>query len=130
MPSSEARHEYDFELPDTDPPIGPNMLMHLLDNPDHAHVLPILVRRIPVKRKQRLKPCPIKGSSAGWGINFIEGVEGKAVFACAFMGFVLCLVAAITWTVVRDDVQGGFGIGAFILAFSLYCSNKLDVLVL
>lgn len=61
--------------------------------------------------------------------QFVEGVEGKASFACAFIGFVLCLIAAVTRTIVLDDAQGGFGIGAFILAFFLVCSIRLNILV-
>lgn len=38
-------------MPDTDPPIGPNILIHLVEIPDHAPVLPILVKRIPIKRR-------------------------------------------------------------------------------
>lgn len=124
MPSIESRHDYDFEFPDTNPPIGRNLAMHLLENPDHAPVLPILFRRIPVKRRQRLQPCPVKGVSQGWGVLFIESVNGVAVFTCACIGFVLCLIASVTWTAVRSNVQGGFGIGAFILAFFLFCSTK------
>ena len=129
MPSSEARHDYDYELPDVDPPIGPNMAMHLFENPEHAPALPILFKRVPVKRHQRLEPCPTKGTASGWGVHFVESVNGFAVFSCALVGFILCLVTSIVWTVVRGDVQGGFGIGAFILAFFLFCSTKLHLLV-
>jgi len=129
VPSLEPRHEYDYEMPDTDPPIGPNVAMHLLENPDHAHVLPILLRRIPTRRDRKLSPCPVKGVSIGWGVQFVEGVSPKAVFAFASVGLAICLVTSISWTVARKDVQGGFGIGAFILAFSIFCSSKLHLLI-
>lgn len=108
--------------------------MHLIENPDHAPVLPILIKRLPIKRlplkrQSRLNPCPIKGFSVGWGIDAINGVEERVVLACAFVGFVSSLVAAVAWSVAKDDVQGGFGVGAFILAFLLFCTAKLHLLV-
>ncbi|KAF4946974.1 hypothetical protein FSARC_14068, partial [Fusarium sarcochroum] len=36
LPENQERIEYDFEQSDTDPPIGPNLLLHLFENPDHA----------------------------------------------------------------------------------------------
>ncbi|KAI6786014.1 transcription factor c2h2 [Emericellopsis cladophorae] len=73
MPSLDSRQEYHYEMPDMDPPIGPSMAMHLLASPDHAHVLPILLRRIPIRRNRKLSPCPVKGVSIGWGVQFVGG---------------------------------------------------------
>ena len=57
----------------------------------------------------------------GWGLEFVEGVDTFVLFLCGCVCFVSCLVVAVTWTVVKDDVQGGFGIGGFLLAFMTFC---------
>ncbi|KAH7188080.1 uncharacterized protein B0J16DRAFT_396250 [Fusarium flagelliforme] len=125
LPESQARIDYDFEQCDTDPPIGPNLLSHLFENPDHAEVLPVLFNRIPKKLRNRLCACPKKGSSVGWGIRFVEGLDPLAVFLCGCVGFVVSLVVSLVYTLVMDDIQGGFAIGAHMLAFFLFCGGCL-----
>ena len=125
LPESQARIDYDFEQCDTEPPIGPNLLSHLFENPDHAEVLPVLFNRIPKKLRNRLCACPKKGSSVGWGIRFVEGLDPLAVFLCGCVGFVVSLVVSLVYTLVMDDIQGGFAIGAHMLAFFLFCGGCL-----
>ncbi|KAH7136839.1 hypothetical protein B0J13DRAFT_528343 [Dactylonectria estremocensis] len=117
MPGAHTQAEYDYEPSDTDPPIGPNMLLHLFENPEHADVLPVLFRRFPKKKLRRLQACSRKGYSVGWGVQFVESFNGQAVFVCGCVGFCLCLFVSILWTVLKGDIQGGFGVGAFVLAF-------------
>jgi hypothetical protein len=52
----------------------------------------------------------------GWGVHIIEGIHQFNMLLTMLV--LLCLTAAvsITWAVVRDDVQGGYGIGAFLVA--------------
>ncbi|CAG1989401.1 unnamed protein product [Fusarium graminearum] len=126
LPGSEARIEYDFEQCDTSPPIGPNLLSHLFENPDHAEVLPVLFNRIPKKLGKKLCACPRKGSSVGWGIRFIEGLDPFAVFLCGCAGFLVSLCVSLIYTLVMDDIQGGFAIGAHMLAFFLFCGGCLQ----
>ncbi|KAH7240532.1 hypothetical protein MRS44_012931 [Fusarium solani] len=128
LPGRQDRAEYDFEQVDLDPPIGPNLLSHLFENPDHAEVLPVLFNRIPKKMRKRLSACPRKGSSTGWGISFVESLDTFAVFLCGCIGFTLSLVAAVVYTVIMGDIQGGFAIGAFLLAFVLFCGGCLHSL--
>ncbi|EEU38137.1 uncharacterized protein NECHADRAFT_48363 [Fusarium vanettenii 77-13-4] len=128
LPGRQDRVEYDFEQVDLDPPIGPNLLSHLFENPDHAEVLPVLFNRIPKKMRKRLSACPRKGSSTGWGISFVETLDTFVVFLFGCIGFTLSLVAAVVYTVIMGDIQGGFAIGAFLLAFVLFCGGCLHSL--
>lgn len=105
------------------PPIGPNLLVHLLENPTHAGVLPDLYKRIPKKLRAKLPPCPQKGTSVGWGLAFTEGIDPFMFFLCGCVGFLTCLLAALAWTIAKSDVQGGFGIGAFLLSFMVLCGG-------
>lgn len=114
---------YDPMPTDVLPPIGSNLLVHFLENPTHAGSLPDLYKRIPKKLRDRLSPCPQKGTSVGWGLAFTEGIDPFVFFLCGCVGFLICLLAALAWTIGKGDVQGGFGIGAFLLSFTLFCGG-------
>ncbi|QBZ55162.1 hypothetical protein PoMZ_00055 [Pyricularia oryzae] len=116
--------DYLYEPAESNPPVGPNLLMHLFEHPDHAEVLPVLFRRIP-KKLSRLQACQRTGSSVGWGIQIHEGLDWVALFYCGCVGFAACLITAVAWTVVRDDVQGGFAIASFMLAFLALCGGMV-----
>lgn len=120
---AQAYDSYSFDpLPaETNPPIGPNLLTHLLEHPEDAEVLPVLYRKIPKKLRAKLQACPKKGSAVGWGIEFVEGLNWFTVFLCGCVGFVVALLSAIIWSVVQSDVQGGFAIAGFMLAFLGFC---------
>lgn len=110
-------YTYDPIPAKTNPPIGPNLLTHLFEHPVDAEVLPVLYRKVPKKLHVQLQACPQKGSAVGWGIQFVEGLDLFIIFIVGCIGFAAALVAALVWTVVRQDLQGGFAIAGFILAF-------------
>ncbi|KAI0883508.1 uncharacterized protein GGS22DRAFT_167176 [Annulohypoxylon maeteangense] len=120
-PLGQPGSDYIFEPVDSLPPIGSNMLMHLLSHPEDADSLPVLYSRIPKKLRLKLEACPIKGSSIGWGVQFVEGLDWSILFRYGCIGFAICLVAAISWAVPRNDVQGGFAIAGFMVAFCMFC---------
>lgn len=95
--------------------------MHLFEHPEDADVLPVLFHKIPKRLRDKLEPCPIKGSAVGWGVQFVEGVDWFVAFICGCVGFILALIFAIVWSAVRDDIQGGFAIAGFMLAFLGFC---------
>lgn len=119
----QARQNYIYHpLPaETNPPIGPNLLMHLFQHPEHADVEPTILRKIPKKLRTRLEACPVKGSAVGWGLQFTEGVNWVALFVYGCGGFVCALVFAVAWSLARGDIQSGFAIGSFLVAFVGFC---------
>ncbi|KAL7626544.1 hypothetical protein AAE478_003316 [Parahypoxylon ruwenzoriense] len=125
IPPEDHRQDYAFELlnADTFPPIGPNLLMHYFEHPDHADVIPVLFRRIPKKLRNKLSACPIKRSSIGWGLQLAEGVDPFLLFCYGCAAFAVALTVAIIWSTLRDDVQGGFAIAGFVLAFFMFCGG-------
>lgn len=120
---AQAHNTYSFDpVPaETNAPVGPNLLTHLLEHPEDAEVLPVLFRKFPKKLHAKLQACPKKGSAVGWGIQIVEGLNWLTVFLCGCVGFTAALVSAILWSVVRSDVQGGFAIAGFMLAFLGFC---------
>jgi hypothetical protein len=114
--------EYSYNLSSSDviPPIGPNLLLHFFEHPDHASVRPSLFSKIPKKKRSKLVPCPVNGSSAGWGILIVEGFNWNTFFLYSILGFLLCATFGTTWAILKNDVQGGFGISAYLLAFGIF----------
>lgn len=95
--------------------------MHLFEHPEEAEVLPVLFRKVPKKMRGKLEPCPVKGSAVGWGVQFVEGMDWFVIFFFGCVGFASALVFAVVWSVVRGDIQGGFAIAGFMLAFLGFC---------
>ncbi len=122
-PKDHAEYVYETTSAGTIPPVGPSMLMHLLEHPDHAEVVPVLYKRIPKKLYTKLEACPLRGSSMGWGMQFVEGMDRFVVFVLGCVGFAACLVVAVVWSAARQDIQGGFAIAGFLLAFMAFCGG-------
>ncbi|KAI1736294.1 hypothetical protein F4680DRAFT_461201 [Xylaria scruposa] len=129
LPTTSNDYTYDPMPPDVIPPIGPNLLTHLLENPDHADVTMFLYKRFPKKLRGQLEACPTKGSSIGWGVEFVEGVNSYVVFVSGFLGFLFSLLFAVAWSAARGDVQGGFGIASFLFTFLVFCGGILHYMI-
>jgi hypothetical protein len=99
--------------------------MHLYENPDHADAASVLFRKIPKKLYNRIETNAMTGSSVGWGIQLVEGVNTPAVFICGCLGFIAIFLVAILWSCLRGDVQGAFGIASVLLSFHLFWCGTL-----
>jgi hypothetical protein len=98
-----------------EPPIGKNQMRHLYDHPDHADDLPVCYSRVPRKLRERLFAAPGIGRSDGWGICFIEGVSWPRVCALGLAGVLASTIFGVVWTLVQEDIQGGFGVASYML---------------
>lgn len=72
----------------------------------------MLIGRIPKKLDSELKICPIKRYSDGWGLELVDGLNWKKIWMVGFIGLVLSCTFGILWSVLRDDVQGGWAVTA------------------
>lgn len=118
IPPESQKHEYDYSpMPaDTIPPVGPNLLMHFFTHPEEATSQCVILRCIPKRKNDKLEPCPIAGSSTGWGIDIVTGIDQLKLFGLGFLGSLASVVFGICWTVVKRDIQGGFAVAGFTLA--------------
>ncbi|KAK4661055.1 hypothetical protein QC762_124460 [Podospora pseudocomata] len=119
LPQDTDPYVYNPQPAEHIPPVGANHLMHLFSHPSHAEPLPILFRRVPKKVDNPLKPCPINGVGLGWSLYLQEGMNWPAMLLYGCIGFGLSLFTAVVWAtlVSQGDVQGGFAIGGFMVAF-------------
>ncbi|UPX13887.1 uncharacterized protein EKO05_0004383 [Ascochyta rabiei] len=103
--------------PDTWPPICPEFMMHMLYAPDcldedDAYVL----GQLPKKTDGKLQEV-IGTPTEGWGLYLQEDVDISTLLGIVFIVlFLASLLFLILWTVLKDDIQGGSGVSACILA--------------
>ncbi|KAL9599472.1 MAG: hypothetical protein Q9219_003811 [cf. Caloplaca sp. 3 TL-2023] len=101
------------------PPIPTNVFLHHF-NSTRTHPRNTWLNRLPKKLDKsihhRCEGPHIGWQALGWGIHIIEGPNKKAVLAMNVMLVLVSLVGAVVWSVLKGDVQGGFGIGGFAVA--------------
>jgi hypothetical protein len=118
IPPSSRKDEYDYRPVPAEviPPVGKNYLMHIYHHPEDADQETICLERFPKRVKERLK-LEQPSLQVGWGIEFVEGIHWNKVWCFGFVIIVLSLIMGIVWSCVKKDVQGGFGIAGYMMAF-------------
>ncbi|KAK5123344.1 hypothetical protein LTR85_002775 [Meristemomyces frigidus] len=103
-----ATSDYSFEPGDLLPPVGSQYLLHLFKHPEDYDDELITYLRAP-KKNGRLT------LGRGWGISLVEGFEAAKVWLMVSTFFAVgSLVFAIAWAYIRHDVQGAFGVAAWV----------------
>ncbi|OAG05389.1 uncharacterized protein CC84DRAFT_1243603 [Paraphaeosphaeria sporulosa] len=98
------------------PPILPEVLAHFYSSPSciPEHVRSVL-DRLPIRIVGELHE-PIGEPAQGWGIYFHEGLDSDMITLLVFvMFFTGSLIFGILWSYLKMDVQGAFGVSAYIL---------------
>lgn len=117
MPPETRKSEYLYQPCDLVPPAGEHLMAHLFHHPEHANERSITCLRAPKKRKVKLTVCPQQGTSGGWGIHLVEAWVVSRLWLLALLLFVLgSLVFGICWAVFQHDLQGAFGVAAYMVA--------------
>ncbi|TGO34116.1 hypothetical protein BHYA_0212g00210 [Botrytis hyacinthi] len=114
-------NEYDFAPPPPPkmvPPIGPEHMLHLFqDCPSISDVNSnFYLQRIP---RRKIEPIAFNvnrlSEDLGWGLHFVEGLNTSLAISVMFiLSSVLGIAFAICWTVLEKDIQGAFGVAAYI----------------
>lgn len=98
--------------------------MHMYHHPDDAGDGTFCLTRFPKKTREQLQVPKCGEAQAGWGIHYVEGLNWQKVYAAGMVVCLLSLVFGLAWSILRNDVQGGFGVSAYMLAF-LACTVGL-----
>ncbi|KAF1959671.1 hypothetical protein CC80DRAFT_466719 [Byssothecium circinans] len=131
IPPESRKDEYEY-LPmptETIPPVGSNLLMHFFTHPNDAASRPVLLPSIPKRKRDKLEPCPVRGSSVGWGIDITTGTNELKLFLLGLLACMGSLLFGVVWTVNMGDIQGGFGAAGFmfaLLGFTVASLKALD----
>ncbi|KAK5711950.1 hypothetical protein LTR17_018158 [Elasticomyces elasticus] len=100
--------DYSFEASDLLPPVGSHYLLHLFRHPEDYDSELITYLRAP-KKTGRLQ------LGVGYGINLVEGFEAARVWLMVSIFFAVgSIVFAIAWAWKKHDVQGAFGVAAWV----------------
>lgn len=118
VPPESKKDEYLYQPCDLIPPVGEHLMTHWFHHPEDANdQTGIALLRTPKKRNEKLTVCPQQGTSIGWGIHLVEGWALNRVWLLALLFFLTgSLVFAICWAVLKRDLQGAFGVGAYVVA--------------
>lgn len=99
------------------PPIGPEHMMHLFTNCSSIPTdTTLYLRLVPKKRDRPLEVRLDKlDGNPGWGLHFVEAVNRSLAVTVAFLlSLILGLGFAVAWTVLKKDIQGAFGVAAYV----------------
>jgi hypothetical protein len=97
------------------PPISPEYLAMLLYCPSEQDQDDTwILDQLPKRTCGRLQGAPGQPAE-GWGIYYQEGWDTRLIVLAIFVVFVLAsLLFGVLWSVYRFDVQGAFGVSAWI----------------
>jgi hypothetical protein len=114
-PSATAEYKCYPVPPKTSPPMSPEFLAMLLYFPSEQHQDDTwILDQLPKRTCGRLQGAPGQPAE-GWGIYYQEGWDQKLIILAVFLAFVLAsLLFGVLWSVYRFDVQGAFGVSAWI----------------
>ncbi len=94
-------------------------MMHWFHKPHEADDRAITLMRSPKKRKLRLAICPQMGTNIGWGIQLVEGWAMFKLWLLALViSFLGGMVFAVTWAVMKHDIQGAIAVAAYFVALA------------
>lgn len=113
--------DYEFKS-DLVPPVGSNYLIHLLNHPQDSEQERIAYERFPKRRSK------LTAGECGWGIELVETFLADRVWALLMLLFgVGSGVFATVWAVREHDVQGAFGIAAWVCGLATLLVGWLEV---
>ncbi|XP_014557166.1 hypothetical protein COCVIDRAFT_69160, partial [Bipolaris victoriae FI3] len=98
------------------PPVLSQDLMHMLSSPQCIHEDETWVLdQLPKRTAGELQACVGKPAE-GWGIYYKEGIDFDMIIGVVFAVFLLgSLLFGILWTVLKRDIQGAFGVSAYVV---------------
>lgn len=110
---------YLFFPSDLIPPVGERYLMHLFHHPEDYEDETITYKRIPKKRGGKLRVAERDDIEVGWGIHLVEGFLAYKIWTLFTSIFVLVSITfGVAWAIKRGDVQGAFGVAAYVCSFA------------
>ena len=117
MPPETRRDEYLYEPSDLIPPVGEDFMTHWFHHPEDAWEFPWAYSLIPKRLKGELEVDLNQAPRVGWGIQIVEGWLGSrlwllslSLFVCGSLAFAICR------TILEHDIQGAFGVSAYVVA--------------
>jgi hypothetical protein len=95
----------------------PLVLLHYLHHNDTEFLSKdtIWAPRLPKRLESKIIQCPV--ATEAWGLHIVEAPNRNIIFWTIMTTVLGSILASIVWGVVREDIQGGTGLGQLIIAF-------------
>ena len=91
-------------------------MTHLYYYPEHADDRFEVGESSPKKRRTRIRPSDPAKDRVGWGIHLEEGMLPGRILMWTSVIFVGGSIAfGISWTILEHDIQGAWGVAAWVL---------------
>ena len=112
-----SRRRYDYKpCPmEMDEIMPAHHFFHILDNPV-PHTSDTWMQRLPKKLHDSLLSSRGQPAPISWGIHINETPNWYLIFLTIFLLLLASGIFSITWAAVTKDVQGAFGMGAYVVA--------------
>jgi len=107
--------------------------MHRFSNPERCRDSDFCLSQIPKRAEGRPRYGQAPDNFTGWGLYFQEGIDLLRLCSWGFFAFVFSLTFGICWALRSKNVQDGFAIASYILAFealvvgSIQAAIKLNI---
>lgn len=129
-PPGHTDYRYQPAPPEIIPPVGENHLMHLFQHPDHAEDDSVCLDRFPKKLKEKLHCGKGQPTNFGWGLQFVEGWNGKKIWLIAFVLFGIgSLLIGVLWSIFGHSIQNAFAISGYMIAFATVSMGAVQSLL-
>ena len=73
-----------------------------------------IVEQLPKRKWGELFGKP-EQPAEGWGIYYKEGWDTELIAIVVFLLLSASLLFSVLWTALRDDIQGAFGVGSWMV---------------
>ena len=114
-PAAEYRCNLSWR-PDNWPLVGPQTLLHMLKCPDKINDKSTWIFNLVPKRFIGELKADLDHPTEGWGFYFQEGWDFDLIITISFVVFILgSLLFGICWSVLKHDIQGAFGVSAYMV---------------
>lgn len=128
-PVTEYHYDFDPRPPGRIPALGSDFLMHRFNNPEECLQDVLCLNQIPKRINETPTPGLQPDLYTGWGIHLEEGLDIERMVFLLLVGFVTSTVFGIVWAVVKQSIQDGFSIAAFIAACEALAVATVQLLV-
>ena len=66
------------------------------------------------------------GSGIGWDLQLVEGLDWAKLWIVGFIGLLLSMGFEVCWSVMRHDIQGGFGVTTCLMILLTFSTGVLQ----
>ena len=117
--------------PETWPPVGSSMLLHMLKCPNEIDETSTWIYNLVPKRTTGELFGYAGQPAVGWGFYFQEGWNFNLLITLIFVLFIVgSLVFGVCWSVLKYDIQGAFGVSAYMVTacglFVTFVVSKME----